>query len=477
MTDTTTDLRYYISILKKRQRTILNTSLVMAIIALLVSFIISPTYEAETNLRIKAPRGLANSLLADQQGDSSYTSQAVSTYAQMLISHTVVQAVIDKTQADKDVPLEYEDMLKNIKIKPVKDTEIINVKVWAPSPEEAELAANTLTEKLISMVTADQSAVREFLGNRLKESKQDLEQAEQALEKYKREHQMIDPDVQSKAMVDKLSAIDKLVAENQVNLAAAQAKLSNTQQQLAGEKPGFIADNPLIQQYNTKLVDLEVQLVDAQSKYTENHPKVAALRTAITDTRAKLNSEVARVINADATSSNPVHQNLLQEKIMAEADAAAAAAQKAAINNVLGDNEKEMAALPAKAQGVTRLMREVQVAQDIYTMLHMRYEEARINEVMQPVDVKVVDPAVVANKPVRPKKALNAILAAVLGMFFSTGRAFFLEYRNRTIRDEQEAKQALGLPVLGIIPDFAMAAVPVKREPFWKRMRNMRFRK
>ncbi len=299
----------------------------MVIIALLISFITPPTYEAVTSLRIKPPQSLAKSLLADPGEDPSLNTQkTMATYAEMLKSRTVVQAVIDQTKADIKDPPTYEQLVGTITIQPAKDADILYVRVQSYSPEEAQLIANTLTGTLISLVTS--GVVREFIGQRLKESKQELEQAEAGLEKYKREQKMIAPDVQSKAMADKFSALDKLIAENAVNMAAAQAKHDSVQQQLAGEKPGFIADSPLIQQYKNKLADLEIELAKTLPQYTDSHPKVASLRAAIAETRSKLNIEAARVVNAEAASGNPIHQSLLQEEITAAAETAAASAQK-----------------------------------------------------------------------------------------------------------------------------------------------------
>jgi len=190
--ETTLDLRDIVKTLKKRSKLIVKVFLAVVIAAAVISFIIPPTYEAETTLRIKQPKGLANSLLGDLPvGNPLGAKFLMSTYAEILKSRTVVQAVIDKTQADKEEPPTYEDMLKRITTQPVMDTEILNVKVQAKSPEEAQLVANTLVEtfidRLTTLVRSEQSTVREFIGGRLEEAKKELERAEAALERYKRE--------------------------------------------------------------------------------------------------------------------------------------------------------------------------------------------------------------------------------------------------------------------------------------------------
>ena len=124
---------------------------------------------------------------------------------------------------------------------------------------------------------------------------------------------------------------------------------------------------------------------------------------------------------------------------------------------MLADGEAELAKLPTKEQGMGRVLRDALVAQEIYSMLAKRYEEARISEVMQPTDAQVVNPAVEPDQRIRPRRALNVAIAAILGLFCGLGVAFFLEYMNRTIRTADDVKEYLGLPVLGAIPDIDKA--------------------
>lgn len=429
------------------------------IMAAIVSFIIPPTYEAETNLRVKQPKGLADSLLGDIPiGNVSATKQLMFTYAEILKSRTVIQEVIDKTQADKPEIPDYDDMLKRITTQPVKDTEILKVKVTAKSPEEAQLVAdtvvNTFNNRMMDLVRSEQTIVRKFIGERLKESKQELEQAESNLQQYKTEQKIISPDDETKALVERLSAINTLLADNTVTAAANEARLAAARKELGLEKPGFVADSLLIQQYKGKLADLEVQMVSLTQNLTEKHPQVQATRAAIDETRNKLNAEALRIVNAEASSMNPIHQGLLQGRIQAEAELAAAGAQKAAIDGILKQGELEMSKLPTKEQGLAKFMRDVAVSQEIYVMLAKRYEEARISEVMQPTDVQVIDLANLPDEPIKPKKTLNIIIAAILGFFLGTGIAFLLEYMNKSIRTEEDVRHYLDLPVLGKIPHF-----------------------
>lgn len=459
MDENTLDLREILKIVKKRRKFIARIFLGFVGIAIIISFLIPPTYEAETTLRVKQSKGLANSLLGDLGSMNPMgTKQVMSTYAEILKSRTVVQSVIDQTQQDKEEIPEYEDFIKTITTQPVKDTEILNIKVQAKTPEEAQLIANTLVntfiDRMIALVRGEQSKVKEFIGERLQESKKELEIAENALQKYKQNQKIAAPTEETKALIEKLAAIDKLSAENQIAAETAKAKLNSSQSQLAGQKPGFIAENPVIQQYKLKLAELEVNLVSLTQNYTDKHPQVIATKAAIAESRSKLNAEIAKVVNADAPSANPIHQSLLQAKLQAEAELAVSTAQQQALRKLIAQGEEQISLLPAREQGLVKVMRDASVSQEIYVMLAKRYEEARISEVMEPTDVQIIDTAIAPEKPIKPKKLLNTVIAAILGLFTGVGLAFALEYLNKTVRTSEDVQHYLDLPVLGSIPAF-----------------------
>lgn len=465
MNESTLDIKQIIKTLKKRQGLIGKIFFAFVIVAAVVSMLIPPTYEGELLLRVKQPKGLANSLLGDIAGGSPMaTKQLMSTYAEILKSRMVVEKTIadNKIGLDKDdkekTLAKYQDFATRITTQPVRDTEILRVKVTAPSQTEAMVWTNSLVDNFLARITAlvreEQSTVREFVGERLKEARRELDRAESALAEYKMTQKIAAPAEETAAIVNRLSTANQLMAQNEVMLAAAQGKLANAQRQLGSQKPGFLADGPLIQQLKSKLTELELEQAKLLQLYKEKHPRVAAVRAAIAETRQKLNNEVARIVSAESPASNPVHIGVIQARIQAEAELAAGSAQREALQKVMSDGEAELAKLPSKEQGMGRVMRDALVAQEIYSMLAKRYEEARISEVMQPTDAQVVNPAVEPDQRIRPRRTLNVAIAAILGLFCGLGAAFFLEYMNRTIRTADDVKDYLGLPVLGAIPDI-----------------------
>jgi len=111
-----------------------------------------------------------------------------------------------------------------------------------------------------------------------------------------------------------------------------------------------------------------------------------------------------------------------------------------------------MRSLPEAERDLARLTRITSVNAGIYTFLLQKYEEARIARASTISNIDIVDPAIAPTKPVKPKKAQNLLLGLLFGCMLGIGLVFFQEYLDDTIKDAEEAKRIMGLPLLGVIP-------------------------
>ena len=75
-------------------------------------------------------------------------------------------------------------------------------------------------------------------------------------------------------------------------------------------------------------------------------------------------------------------------------------------------------------------------------------------EIKKVDSVSIVDTAVTPDKPVKPNKALNVLIAFVVGLMASVGLVFLLEYLDNTIKTTSDVEKLLGIPVLGVIPNY-----------------------
>jgi len=77
-------------------------------------------------------------------------------------------------------------------------------------------------------------------------------------------------------------------------------------------------------------------------------------------------------------------------------------------------------------------------------------------EIKKVDSVSIVDTAVTPDKPIKPNKKLNVLIAFVVGLMASVGLVFLLEYMDNTIKTSSDVEKLLGIPVLGVIPNYEL---------------------
>lgn len=91
-------------------------------------------------------------------------------------------------------------------------------------------------------------------------------------------------------------------------------------------------------------------------------------------------------------------------------------------------------------------------------------EEAQ--KLLPSVSVKIMDNALIPEEPIAPNKKLNISMSFILGLIFSLGFAFLIEYLNNTIKNEDDVERHLQLPTIGVIPkENKMVNLIVAKEP------------
>ena len=471
MDEKTIDLRELYDIILKNIKTIGKFTGGCIVVAVLYLLIASPVYQSEALLRIKQPKGLGNSILDSlPMGNAAANKQLMSTYAEILKSRNVVIPVIEATEdADSDGKYpRYEDYVKSrITTVPFKDTEIMKVSItYKKDPDIAQKAGQLLVNGFLNRLTelsrVEQKATREFIEERAVTSEEELDLAESALNKYRKEYKIISPSDQLQQVSAKLAMIDKLEAENKVALSAAQARGSAVNAILGGEAR-VVADNAAIKQYTAKLGELEAQRISYLDKYTEKHPRMNEINQAIVELKQKIELEIDRVAGMQAPSDNLVHQKLITDKFISQAESAVAQSNLDAIKRLNTDYENDIGKLSEKEQDFLKLARKRNVSQEIYVMLAKRLEEAKVAEMSVSTEVQVVDEPTLPDRPIKPRKGLTLILAAMLGFMGSATFIIARELMNRTVKTTEDIQKVIGIPVLAQIPDIVSLEGAMKK--------------
>jgi uncharacterized protein involved in exopolysaccharide biosynthesis len=147
-----------------------------------------------------------------------------------------------------------------------------------------------------------------------------------------------------------------------------------------------------------------------------------------------------------------IYQNLLSQIVTLETNTISLDTKKEAISKTIKEYENRLEKLPDKELHLARLERAVKVSENIYLLLLEKHQEARINEVMELGNIKIIDKALVPGNPIKPNKKLNLAIGGILGLMMGVMLVFFMEYMDNTIKTTDDIERYLGLPVLGLIP-------------------------
>jgi len=112
----------------------------------------------------------------------------------------------------------------------------------------------------------------------------------------------------------------------------------------------------------------------------------------------------------------------------------------------------EVGKLPETQQELLRLKRDVEVSNELYTMLLGKTQELDIVRAGTVGNVRIIDSAAVnTSKPVKPKKPLIVVMATLLGGMLAVAIVLVLKAMHKGVEDPSEI-EAIGLAVYASVP-------------------------
>ncbi len=437
----TIDLRKTFDIIKKYRRRLVSIVVVTTLIALAIAFILPDEYESSILLRAKTQtqqNGVslqAASALALLSGNASNPTQS---YIELMKSRSVLEPIIVQMEWPEEPPKAEKFAKKYLEIKNIKGTDLIELKATGRTPEAAQSIASGVADNFRQLLTkqsqSEQSMMVKFLTDRLATAKKEMEQSEQDLEAFRQKEKVYVPDEQATAAIKKITEYDQKLAELQVQNEADQTKLQGINGQLAKQNIALaqygLSDNPEIEQIRSTIVAKQIALIGLRQKYTEKHPDVVLAHQEIDELNAKLQDQIDNSIQAGTNTLNPIHAALLKDKVMTETELSVGQASAKVMQQIQGKNEQEISQLSAISLTYVELQRQTNITQEVYTVLVKNYEQAKIQEAMESMDIQVIDPADLPDKPSAPKKLLITVLGGVLGILIVIGYTMVLYSRN-----------------------------------------------
>jgi len=367
-------------VLAKHKRLIIGTAFLAGLVALILGFIMTPIYRAETHLvppQLLTGQVQTGSLAVLSPELRSMASQFgfgnVATPADLITgivkSRTIMDRIIDKFDLMNYYNAKNRDnarkTLSDVTRAQVDEKSgLITVAVEDKDPALAADMTNAFVSELQDMVQnlaiTQVSQQRLFLENQLKLAHHKLIQAEEDFQKYQIQTGLLNVDVQTQALMDSIARIQAQIAVKEVELKAA--------------KTYATVQNPQVQRLLAELAGLKSELKKLEAKA--------------------------------GGGPNPI-------PVFKE--------------------------IPKAGIEYARKLRDLKFQETLYETLLQQYQAAVMAEASEGLVIQVVDPAVPPELKVKPKRKLMIIVAGFLGLFVGIFAAFVKEFIDNSSKNPESA--------------------------------------
>ena len=436
----------------------------------------------------------ATMLIVPQRIPEAYVRSAVTirlderlmAMSQTILSRTRLESIVQEFNLypEERKTMIMEDIIEMMRTRDIgfnaararADSGSFEISFQSDSARTAQQVASKLANLFIQenekdrAVLADQTD--EFLGSQLLEVERQLKEREKQLEDFKRTHP---------------GAMPSQAESNQAALQNAQLQMTAVQESITRDRDRQVtvqrqlqdlalaatmaplSDNSQAQAPQTYARQLEVareQLKNMRMKLTADHPDIKALSRLIKDLEQKAAAEASQAPVSATVSANP-----------AEASRAARIADLQTEDQTLTrriaqrqEDERQLLATMSVLRGrleatpnvesqLTELMRDYTTLQQQYQGLLGKSQEAKVAANLERRQIgeqfKMIDSARLPQRPKSPDRLRMNLMGALGGLVFGLGCAALLEYRDTSLRTDDDVLVALALPVLATVPTMS----------------------
>jgi len=348
-----------------------------------------------------------------------------------------------------------------ITIENARDTDILNISVSSPFPEEAALLTNTLAAVYMRKDiewNADQTRlIKDFVGEQLETQKREIGDLDRRLADYMQREDIYELTGNAQNLLNKL-----IEAESRHNDAQSEYNILKKRQSFLAEKlsedekafSARVARNidrqtrelkNRIRQEEMALIGTEKRPVGQEAAARQQ--QLELLKQRVVDiTRISIAGELAY-----STKARQFQFDLISEQLQIDVRLAELSYIAEEFRRVRDDYNAQLGQLPRKQLDFARLQRDRDVLNNTYTFLKGKFEESRIKIASELGKVVIVGAAYPPTAPVAPNLKKNLLIGLILGLGLGGALVFVREMLDHSLKDPAFL-EAHGYITLAAIP-------------------------
>jgi capsular exopolysaccharide synthesis family protein len=358
-----------------------------------------------------------------------------------------------------------EDLRNFTNISTVREADVLKIAVSSPDSSEAVFLANRISNKYRNLDLAGGQGelhfVLSFLDSQIIKYEKRLAIVEDELQEYQSDFKIYSLDGSAELLLKDLTSYESVYYTNIAELQVAQERVAYLKSQLSESEKALMEEitntnNPMIVALRGKIAELEAQKVQQMVDEGWNDQSLQArdFERRILEMKSRLTGITESLILSGWSEEDPfaasqeIFNKIVEQEVEVHSSRSRAAEYKKLVNQMSG----RLTSLPEQTLQYARLERDLKLNENLYLTMKQKYEESRITEAGQMGKVRILDPALVAEK-VKPNKKMNLALGVFLGIGLGLGYAFLREFLDNTVKAVEHLERK-GLTILGIIPDM-----------------------
>ena len=326
---------------------------------------------------------------------------------------------------------------KQMDVVPSRESSVIAVSYKAPDPRFAAGLANAFAQAYIDTAlelrTDPARLYSTFFENRAKEARETLEKAQSKVSAFQKQAGIIATDERLDVETARLNELSSQATMMQALLAESASRQAQAQGG-QGDRMQEVLNNANVSQLKADISRAEAQLQQLATRLGDKHPQVEEAKASLAELRSRLEAETRKVTGSVTVSANINRQRLgeVQRALQAQRD-------------------KVLKMKAVRDEGLV-LLRDVENAQRSYDALLQRFTQTSLEGQTTQSNINLLTQATPPLEPSSPRIVLNTLLSIFLGTLLAVGTALLLELKDRRVRNVDDVVEALGLPVLGLMP-------------------------
>lgn len=446
----------YIHLFLKRKGVIFLITTGALVVAGVGIMVIPKIYRASSIVSVK--KQASEQLWLPDRSSFPLTQNSLETYRQMALSHFVAEITVSQL-LPLNISMSSGDIRQRLSTDVVKNSsDLIAIIAQHPDPRTAQAlstaTATALEKYSLQLARKEAQQRQEFITTRLTEIEEYLGEVDQDIQDWQQEAGVLSEETEIPLLVTDLNGIRSEYRQLAMQMQALLARRNKLQEQWT-QQPERVAqtvENPLLEEFRTRLMDASMELSKARSKYTEDHTQVQQLQEEVADLEEQLEQERTQNPTLQVLVANPLPPQLLEQQLQVERELEELNSTQQALSQILAETLQKFEALPGKLSQIQKLQRNREVLDATFKMLLERQVGANIVAASKMGAVQVINEAPRPREPINPNPFRTMLTALVLGLFIGLGTALFSDLLDTTVRDASELEQNFEIPSLGSLP-------------------------